>query len=723
MGPSRGAAVDLHPEDASETSIQAQADVAAWTLPSGTTLHRYQTTMSVHVEPSSLVIRKGQQKYTMMKHFFGIFVFCWFFTVPAVFATSQTPHPDFLALPPQLLEEIQELTASDAAALDEFGRSVGVSGDTIVVGAFGGDGASIDSGSAYIFERNEGGTDNWGEVTKLVASDAAAGDLFGISVGISGDTVIVGAFRDDDACPAVSWCDSGSAYVFERNSGGTDNWGEVKKLTASDASVRSEFGFSLEVSGNTVIVGAPSDLAPAGSFSGSAYVFERDLGGINNWGEVTKLIASDPGAVDQFGFSVGVSGDTVIVGAVGNDDAGKNSGSAYVFQRDQGGPDGWGEVTKLTASNAQTRDHFGGSVAISGDSVIVGAYEVRETASGSAYVFERDLGGIDNWGEVTRLTASDAGARDRFGESVGISEDTVIVGALGDDDACPADWRCNSGSAYVFERDLGGVDNWGEGNKLTASDAEARDQFGFHVRISGNTMIAGTRLNDDAGLNSGSAYVFASSVIAADLVITKTDAADPVAAGNSLTYAITVQNLGPGEAQNVVVTETLPPEVTLVSTSGCGEDPAGVPTCTLGTIANNDFDDYAITVEVDPFTMGTIVNQASVNSSTPEALPGDETVSEATTVTLTPEQGLDRLMELVVSFDLGNGVENSLLASLENAKKKLTDNNPNNDQAACNNIDAFIAKVAEKLANGDLTEAQADELTQAAETVKDAAGC
>jgi hypothetical protein len=160
------------------------------------------------------------------------------------------------------------LTAADAAAFNQFGNSISISGDTIVVGAVLGDGASFDSGSAYVFERNSGGSHNWGQVKKLAAADAATDDRFGIRASISGDTIAVGADLDDDAGSG-----SGSAYVFERDTGGANNWAQVTKLTAADAAGGDEFGFSLSISGDTVVIGAVLDDSAA-SDSGSAYVFE-----------------------------------------------------------------------------------------------------------------------------------------------------------------------------------------------------------------------------------------------------------------------------------------------------------------------------------------------------------------------------------------------------------------------------------------------------------------
>ncbi len=314
-----------------------------------------------------------------------------------------------------------------------------------MVGANFEDAGGSNAGAAYIFQRNQGGPNNWGEVTKLTASDAQAGDQFGTSVAISGDTAIVGANAEDAGGAGGR---AGASYIFQRNQGGPDNWGEVTKLTASDAQAFDFFGSSVAISGDTVVVGAI--LGDAGAFdAGAAYIFERNQGGPNIWGQVTKLLASDAQIDDFFGWSVAVSGDTAVVGAVFEDAGGASAGAAYVFERDQGGPDNWGEVTKLTASDAQADDVFGDSVAISGgDTAVVGAIGENSAGgdAGAAYVFERNQGGPDNWGEVKKLTASDAQPADYFGLSVAISGDTAVVGAIGEDSA-----GGDAGAAYVFE--------------------------------------------------------------------------------------------------------------------------------------------------------------------------------------------------------------------------------------------------------------------------------
>lgn len=395
--------------------------------------------------------------------------------------------------------ELAKLMASDAISGDRFGESVAISGDTAIVGARLKGGVSAFSGAAYIFERNQGGVNNWGQVTKLTASDAAAADLFGTGVAIDGDTAVVGAPWNDDAGG-----NSGSAYIFERHQGGPNAWGEVTKLVASDAFSGDQFGFSVAISGDAVLIGANEKANGVGA----AYIFERHHEGANAWGQVAKLTASDGTRGDHFGESVGISGDAAIVGAKWKALA---AGTAYVFERHQGGPNAWGEVVKLTAGDAAAGDEFGESVAISGDTAIVGAWLKNGVVvlSGAAYIFERNQGGLNSWGQLAKLTASDARGADLFGSAVAISGDVALVGAEWDDiNPTANDLIGNAGSAYIFERNQGGANAWGEVVKLTASDAALEDNFGHSVAISGERAFIGAYLDDDAGAGSGSAYVF-----------------------------------------------------------------------------------------------------------------------------------------------------------------------------------------------------------------------
>ena len=379
------------------------------------------------------------------------------------------------------IEEVDKLLASDGAEGDRFGIEVAISGDYAIVGAYGDDYNGYRTGSAYVFERGGG---SWIQVAKLTAGDGAEGDYFGTAVAISGDYAIVGAYNDDD-----NGSNSGSAYVFERGGG---SWAQVAKLTAGDGAEGDYFGIAVAISGDYAIVGAYSD-DDNGSASGSAYVFERGGG---SWTQVAKLTAGDGAELDHFGFPVAISGYYAVVGATSDDDNGSNSGSAYVFEWDG---TSWSQAAKLTAGDGAEEDRFGTAVAISGDYAIVSARydDDNGDGSGSAYVFKR---GGASWSQAAKLTAGDGAEFDNFGIAVGLSGDYAIVGAQFDNDNGSA-----SGSAYVFER--AGA-SWSQVAKLTAEDGDGGDYFGSTVAISGDYAIVGAFDDEDNGQRSGSAYVF-----------------------------------------------------------------------------------------------------------------------------------------------------------------------------------------------------------------------
>jgi hypothetical protein len=372
-----------------------------------------------------------------------------------------------------------KLLAADGDANDYFGRAVAVDGDTLVVGAPQDDDKYTDSGSVYVFTRT-GAT--WTQQAKLTAPDSAAGDHFGTAVAIDGDTLVVGAYGDDD-----KGTNSGSVYVFTRT-GGT--WTQQAKLTAADGAATDRFGYAVAIDGDTVVVGAPYD-DDKGADSGSAYVFTRTGG---TWTQQAKLTAAGGAAGDWFGWAVAVDGDTVVVGAP-DDAKGAKSGSAYVFVR-AGAT--WTQQAKLLAADGAAGDRFGWAVAVDAGTVVVGAYgdddKVRD--SGSAYVFVRTGG---TWTQQAKLTAADGAAYDRFGYAVAVDGDTVVVGAYGDDDK-----GTDSGSAYVFTR-TGAT--WTQQGKLTAPDGAAGDWFGEAVAVDADTIVVGAYWDDDKGADSGSVWV------------------------------------------------------------------------------------------------------------------------------------------------------------------------------------------------------------------------
>ena len=387
-------------------------------------------------------------------------------------------NPTSVGLDPQLFET-QKLTTSDARYFDD---EIAVDGDWMVMGASLTDGptGNYQQGAAYLYQK--GGTGTWLFVKRLFASDGADNDRFGNSVAISGNTIVVGAYVDDIS----NNTNQGSAYIFERNQGGVNNWGEVKKLVASDGADGDLFGWSVAISGNTVVVGVLWDDIGTNGQQGSAYIFSRNRGGSNAWGRVKKLVASDGTDFDYFGRSVAISGNIVVVGAIG-DDNGTNieQGSTYLYERNQGGTNAWGEVKKLLASDRSYTYRFGNSVAISGDTVVVGAYANAEPNEfqGSAYLYKRDQGGTNTWGEVKKLVASDGASTDWFGSSVAISGNTVVVGAKYNRTIY------GQGSAYLFKRDYGGVNTWGQFRRLVASDGTLRQYLGSSVAITNDTVF------------------------------------------------------------------------------------------------------------------------------------------------------------------------------------------------------------------------------------------
>jgi len=367
--------------------------------------------------------------------------------------------------------ETVKFIASDAEAYDFLGHSVSVSESTIIVGAFGDDN---DRGSAYVFTQ-DGGV--WAETTKLIASDGNGyvSDDFGHSLSMDGRTIVVGADRDDDK--------RGSAYVFTYNGG---MWEKTVKLIASDGEADDYFGHSMSVDGRTMIVSAPGD----DDDRGSVYVFTYD-GGM--WTEMVKLTASDGEANDDFGYSVSMDGRTIVVGAHGDDDNGRSSGSVYVFTYDG---ETWVETVKLTAADGEGRDSFGRSVSISGNTIVAGA-QGDDRRRGAVYVFTYD-GGM--WTETAKLTAADGEVYDFFGHSVSVDGRTIVTGT--DRDAGVVRF---SGSAYVFTYD---GEAWTETAKLIAADGENHDLFGHSVDVSGRTIVIGALGDADNGGFSGSAYVF-----------------------------------------------------------------------------------------------------------------------------------------------------------------------------------------------------------------------
>jgi predicted amidohydrolase len=322
------------------------------------------------------------------------------------------------------------------------------------------------------------------DMQELFASDGATGDQFGYSVSIDGDYALIGAVEDDDNGDY-----SGSAYIFKRD--GTV-WTEQSKLLPSDGERRGFFGESVSIDGQYALIGAWGD-DDNGYVSGSAYIFKSD-GTV--WTEQSKLLPSDGKENQTFGYSVSIDGDYALIGAVGDDENGWYSGSAYIFKRDG---TVWTEQSKLLASDGENYESFGCSVSIDGQYALIGAWGDDDNGdrSGSAYIFKRD-GNI--WTEQVKLLPSDVEAYGYFGFSVSIDGDYAIIGRYGDKDNGK-----NAGSIYVFKHDGA---TWSRHVKLLAPDGIKEDCFGWFVSIDGDNAIIGAIGTDGNEPGSGSAYVY-----------------------------------------------------------------------------------------------------------------------------------------------------------------------------------------------------------------------
>lgn len=411
--------------------------------------------------------------------------------------TRLLDHADNDSAHPLVIDQWTEqgkFTASDGAEGYVFGSAVAISGDTIVVGAAGDD---AEQGSAYVFVKPNTGWADLTETAKLTATDGAALDWIGYSVALEGDTIVVGAPGGPTGPSTVP----GAAYIYVKPAGGWADMTQTAKLTASDAAIDDRFGISVAISGDTVIVGA--------GLRGAAYVFVKPGAGWVDMSETARLTASDGAAGDFFGWSVALSGDTVVVGAYG-DAVGMNDnqGSAYVFVKPGAGWVDTTETAKLIASDGVAGDALGYSVAIDGDTLVAGANNdaiVGEDNRGSVYVFVRPGGGWMNTVQTAKLTPSDGAAHDWFGRSVALSEETVVAGAF----ANAVGANVAQGSAYVFDKPSGGWVEMNETIKLIASDGEAQDAFGWSVAMDGDTLAAGAYSDSiGANINQGSAYVF-----------------------------------------------------------------------------------------------------------------------------------------------------------------------------------------------------------------------
>ena len=310
-----------------------------------------------------------------------------------------------------------KLSASDGAKNDNFGWFLDLDGDVAVVGAY-------NKGAAYIFERNST-SGVWQQKKKLTDPAGGNSNHFGAGVSTDSSTVVSGAYLKNNM--------RGVSYVYAR--AGT-SWGQVQELTASDGTSYDQFGVSSDVEGNTIVVGAVVDDHKAID-AGSVYVFMRSG---TSWSQTQKITADDALIYAQFGWTVRLDGDTLLVGAKQDFNY---SGAAYVFSRSG---TVWSPQAKLTATVRTKDDDFGHAIDLDGDTAIIGSPwdDDRGSASGSAYIYNRSGSA---WSLLGKLTASDGDASDFYGEAVAISGINAAVGARGDEYTL----GFNAGTLYAYQ--------------------------------------------------------------------------------------------------------------------------------------------------------------------------------------------------------------------------------------------------------------------------------
>lgn len=423
--------------------------------------------------------------------------------------------------------QVNKLVASDRIITAEFGRAVSITNNYAVVGVkledndVSGGNSKLDAGAAYIYER---GPDNkWKQVQKIVASDRSQGANFGCSVGISGNTIIVGAIYERfDASGRNEASSEGAAYVFERSSDGV--WKQIQKLVSSDRGGSTYFGSSVSIDGNIIVVGAPGHARDSTESqegyvgnAGAIFVFEKKG---NSWRRTYKLVSTDRQPGDGLGNSISIKGNYVIAGVRDQDfDAdGKtrmeSSGAAYIWERMDDGK--WTKALKIVASDRTPYDEFGFSVDISNDNAIVGAKGVtlkrtdedNNPNSGEAYIFSRNETG--KWIEVSAIIPDDRMDRDLYGNSVGISGNYAIVGSpMGNTK------KGDVGVIYVYWKNQ--QEKWIQLQKISASDERIFSNFGGAAAIHKGFIITGAHVEprDADGKNelsnSGAAYIFSQS--------------------------------------------------------------------------------------------------------------------------------------------------------------------------------------------------------------------
>jgi hypothetical protein len=373
-----------------------------------------------------------------------------------------------LATPEQVWKFSQKLTATtDLVAGAYFGYAVSISRDYAIVGAYGETVSALsNAGAAYIFKRS--GT-TWTKLKRITATPPVAGSMFGSAVGIDGDYAIVGAFNNSN----------NKAYVFSKDQGGADAWGQTQVLTGAASSY---FGYAVGIKGLHAIVGAWGE----SSGTGAAHIYFRDQNGSNVWGKVADVLDSTGSAGDNLGYSVTISDNYAAAGALNATSA---KGLAVVYQKIS--DTNWGNALRLTSSDGAASDQFGYSVSMTDTNLVAGA-----SGKQCAYVFTQTA---SSWGEIAKLFLTSSLASDQFGSAVSVYGSHLVIGAQGQDS--------NEGAVYPYDQN-GGSWKASLNSPLYEQARAANDRFGNQFSICDAYLIVGSQGDGSTAANAGTAYVY-----------------------------------------------------------------------------------------------------------------------------------------------------------------------------------------------------------------------
>lgn len=372
--------------------------------------------------------------------------------------------------------EDSKVIGSGVVSNDFFGSALAINGNTLVVGAL------QDKGSAYVFERSLDNPPVWVEKAILSKSNASK---FGRAVSIYGDYIAVGdTFQD----PITLRRSIGKVSLFERGSSGLGEWKENVTLT-DELGIESDFGASVSLHGDYLAVGAPNVI-------GSVYLYKRSTGG--QWQHIKVITSNELG--DEFGHAVKIFKNTLVVGAFGDRRNGFQSGTAYVFEKNSGGQNNWGQVTELRPLTVAQEDRFGYSVGISDGLIAIGS-DQRNLGNGAVYLYSENAGGQSNWGLVEEINNPAPERFLKFGHSIDLSDNRIIVGAP---DNASGFFGATGGSfLFTYQGSTSSLKL-----ELQDSEGDSFDQFGSALAIANDLIVVGARAADENGTGSGSSFIY-----------------------------------------------------------------------------------------------------------------------------------------------------------------------------------------------------------------------